>query len=205
MAAVAPSAPVSSCAAATTATFAPSSRPQRLERDVDAGAVVEAARRDPAARELDRQPDHHHRIARLDERPRLVAVARADVDIQLLPLDLLVVLEPARDHARDGAVPSPNLDALAVGDVGTRAAQPVHGDQRVVRDVRDGEADHVQVRDQSEQRALARAARDQIPDRVGLDLGDVADGLAHDVEGQLLVAGGTVRANERFEECGDRH
>ena len=81
----------------------------------------------------------------------------------------------------------------------------MHGDQGVVRDVRDGEADHVQVRDESEQRALARAARDEVPDRVGLDLGDVADRLAHDVEGQLLVAGRAVRANERFEECGDRH
>ena len=111
----------------------------------------------------------------------------------------------ARDHARDGAVPSPNLDALAVGDVGTRASEPVHGDQRVVGDVRDGEADHVEVRHQSEQRAFARAAGDEIPDRVGLDLGDVADGLAHDVEGQVLVAGRAVRTNERFEECGDRH
>ena len=178
---------------------------ERFERDVDAGAVVEAARRDPAARELDRRPDHHHRIARLDKRARLLAVARADVDVQLLPLDLLVVLDLARDHARDRAVPGPDLDALAVADVGTRASEPVHGDQCVVGDVRDGEADHVQVRDQREQRAFARAARDEVSDRVGLDLGDVADGVADDVEGQVLVAGRAVRANECFEECWDRH
>ena len=47
-AAIAPWAPSSSCAAATTATCRPLGAPQRLERDVDAGAVVQRPRRHAA-------------------------------------------------------------------------------------------------------------------------------------------------------------
>jgi len=127
------------------------------------------------------------------------------VHVQLLPLDLLAVLHLPRDHARDGAVAGGDLDALAVGDAGPRAAELVDGDQRILGDVGDRQPDHVQVRDQREQRSVGCPARDQVPDRVGLDLGDVADRVAHDVEGQVLVPGRPVRANECFEELRDRH
>ena len=146
--------------------------PQRLERDVDAGAVVQRPRRQPAVRELERRRVEHHRIAGRDQRARLLAVLGADVDVELPPLDLLVVLHLARDHAGDGAVLRPDLDALAVGDVRAPAAQLVHGDQPVVGDVRDGGADHVQMGEERQQRPVTAAARDQVPDRVGLDLGD---------------------------------
>ena len=178
---------------------------QRLERDVDAGAVVQRPRRDAPVRELERRRDEHHRVAGRDERARLLPVLRADVDVELAPLDLLVVLHLARDHAGDGAVLRPDLDALAVGDVRAPAAELVHGDQRVVGDVRDRGADHVQVREERQQRPVALAARDQVADRVRLDLGDVADGVSHRVERELLVPGGPVRAQQAVEELREGH
>ena len=102
----------------------------------------------------------------------------------------------------DGAALRPDLDPLPVRDVRAPAAEPVRRDQAVLGDVRDGEADHVEVRDEGDQRAVRPAARDDVADRVGLDLGDVADRLAHDVERELLVPGRPVCPDERFEESG---
>ncbi len=84
-------------------------------------------------------------------------------------------------------------------------AELVYGDQRVVGDVRDGGADHVQVREEREQWPVAAAARDQIADGVGLDLGHLTDRSADDVEGEVLVPGGPVRTQQAVEELRDGH
>ncbi len=176
-----------------------------LDRDVEAGAVVERPRHEPPVRELDGRRDDDHRVAGRDQRPRLLAVLRADVDVELPPLHLLVVLHLARDHAGNAAVLRPDLDALPVGHVRAPAAELVHGDQRVVADVGDRGTDHVQVGKEGEQRPVPRAPRDEVPDRIALHLGDACDGFADGLEGQLLVPGGAVCAHERVEKLRDRH
>ena len=103
--------------------------------------------------QLERRRHDDDRVADLDERARLLPAPRADVDVELLPLDLLVVLHLPGDDAVDGAGLRPDLDPLPVGDVRPPAAEAVRRDQGVVRDVRDGEADHVEVRDECDQRA----------------------------------------------------
>jgi len=52
---------------------------------------------------------------------------------------------------------------------------------------------------------LVTMVRDQIPDRVRLDLGHLADGIADDVEGELLVPGGPMRTQQAVEELRDGH
>ena len=79
------------------------------------------------------------------------------------------------------------------------------GDQGVVADVGDCGTDHVQVREEREQRPVPRTPRDEVADRIGLDLGDAGDGLTEGVEGELLVPGGAVRAQERVEKLRNRH
>jgi hypothetical protein len=177
----------------------------RLERNVDARAVVEAAGRDPATGELDRFAHQHHRIPGRHERPRLGPVLRTDVDVELVPLDLLVVLHLPRDHTADDCGSGVDLHALAVRDARAHAAELVHREEPVVRDVRDREADHVQVREEGEERALAAPPHDEIPHRVGLDLCRVPHRPSHRVERELLVPGGAVRAQERVECLRQRH
>ena len=199
-AAAAPAAPISSCAPATTATSAATllrrEPPQRLERDVDTRAVVEVARRYAAGGELDRRGGDDHRIAGGDERPGLRAVARADVHVELAPLDLLVVPRAARDDAGHGSVRRADLDPLPVRDGRPPAAERVDGDEPVVVHVRGGEPDHVEVREEREQRPVSAPGTpcDQVPDRVGLDLGDVAHALADRAEGEVLVPCWAMRA-----------
>jgi anthranilate synthase component 1 len=78
-------------------------------------------------------------------------------------------------------------------------------DQAVVGDVRDREADHVEMGEQRHERPFAAPARDEVPDRVGLDLGEAGARVAHDVEGQVLVPGGAVRPEQRLEKRWDCH
>jgi hypothetical protein len=79
-------------------------------------------------------------------------------------------------------------------------------DQPVVRHVRDCEPDHVEMREERQQRPVAAAPPgDQVPDRVRLDLGELADGVAHGVEREVLVTGRAVGAQERVEEIRKSH
>ena len=178
---------------------------ERLERHVDAGAVVEAPRGDAVVCELERRADRDDRVARRDEAARLRAVGRTDVDVQLIPFHLLVVLALARDDAVDAAVRRPHLDPLAVGDVRPPAAQPVHREQAVVGNVGDRQADDVEMGEERQQGAVAAAGppRDQVADGVRLDLGHASDRAADDVEGELLVPGRTMRAEQLVEERRD--
>ena len=178
--------------------------PKRLQRDVDPGAVVEASRRDARIGQLERRRHDDDRVADLDERARLLPVPGADVDIELLPLDLLVVLHLPGDDAVDGAVLRPDLDPLPVGDVRPPASEAVRGDQGVVRDVRDGEADHIEVCDECNQRAFGPAARDDVADGIGLHLRQIADRVADDVERELLVPRGAVSAEKCIEDIWQR-
>src|SRR5206468_8256026 len=88
-----------------------------LERDVAADAVVPRARSDAAVQQLDRLRREHDTVAGTDELARLVPVARADVDEQILQLDLLVLVLLERgallaDHAGQAAAAGENLDPL---------------------------------------------------------------------------------------------
>ena len=100
-----------------------------------------------------------------------------------------------------------DLDPLAVRDRRPPAAERVDRDEPVVVHVRDREPDHVEVREEREQRAVAAPGtpRDEVPDRVGLDLGDVADALADGVEGKVLVPGRAVGTQQRVEQRRESH
>jgi hypothetical protein len=81
----------------------------------------------------------------------------------------------------------------------------VRGDQSVVRDVRDSEADDVEVCDEGEQRPFGPAARDDVADGIALHLGQIADRVADDVERELLVPRGAVSAEKCIEDIWQRH
>jgi hypothetical protein len=88
------------------------------------------------------------------------------------------------------------VDPLPEGDVRAPAAEAVRGDQSVVRDVRDSEADYVEVRDEGDQRAVGATSRDNVADGIGLHLRELADRFADDVEGEVLVPRGAVSAEK---------
>lgn len=69
----------------------------------------------------------------------------------------------------------------------------------------DREADHVEVREERQQRPLTAAPCNEVPDGVGLDLGNVADRLAHGVESEVLVPRRAVGAQERIETIRKSH
>src|SRR5207253_5469154 len=84
--------------------------PRDLERDVRAEPVVERARREPSAAEVEGLAGDDAHVARANELERLRAVARPDVEVQVLDrrsLGLLAAAErlpllPRRD-GRNGA------------------------------------------------------------------------------------------------------
>jgi hypothetical protein len=78
-------------------------------------------------------------------------------------------------------------------------------DQGVVRDVRNGEADHVEVRDERDQRAIGPPPRDDVADGIGLHLCQIADRVADDVERELLVSRRAVSAEKCIEDIWQRH
>ena len=85
---------------------------------------------------------------------------------------------------------------------GRLAGELVDREQPVVADVRDGEPDDVDVREEREPRRAARAGLpgDEVADGVALDVGDAVEGVAHDVVGEVLVAGGAVGTEQRVEQ-----
>ena len=130
-----------------------------LERDVAADTVVPRARGESVVAQLDGLRREHGSVAEADDRARLVPVARADVDEEVLHLDLLVLVLLERapllaDHAGEAPVARHHLDALREQHLGLPAADAAEPEEALVVDVRDRKADLVDVARRS--RASAR-------------------------------------------------
>ena len=133
------------------------------------------------------------------QRARLVAVLGADVDVQVLELgDLLAVLvleqvdrllaDDAGDDARRAWRRSTRWPTRICG---SQPPTPMKRRKPVVVDVGDDQADLVDVADDRQRRAAARArarGRTTEPIDVGRDLGEGRGGLAEDGGGRGLVA-----------------
>ncbi len=137
--------------------------PRGLERDERAEAVVHRARDDAFVAELDGLAGDDRDVADAHEAARLVAVLGRDVDVQVAQLGgLLAVLlaqevdRLAPDRAGDDAVAGRDLDALADEDLRVPAADADEAQKAVVVDVRDDEADLVDVADDREERRALR-------------------------------------------------
>jgi hypothetical protein len=175
---------------------------------------LSSARGEPAAEQLGRMRVDHGDVADAHVLARLLAVGRADVDVQLADLRDLLALLAAQQVDRllahdspDGAVLGLQHDALADEDLRIPAADFGEPQVAVVVDVRDDQADLVDVpHHQQPPRALALGALractlcgDQRPrraDRVGRDLGEAARRLAPDGARQLLVTGRAGREQQ---------
>ena len=148
-------------------------QPRGLERDEAAEPVVHRARDDAAVGQLDRLAGDHRDVADPHHRARLVAVLRADVDVQVAQLGrllALLVLEQVdrllADDAGDAPVARGDLDALADEDHRVPAADAGEPQEAVVVDVVDDQPDLVDVADDRDERAVAgaRHARDRRAD-----------------------------------------
>ena len=155
-----------------------------LERDEGAEAVVHRARDDAVVVQLERLAGDHGDVADAHELARLVAVLGADVDVQVAQLgDLLALLlaqqvdRLAPDDAGQRAVARDELTALADEDLRIPAADADEAQEAVVVDVRDDQADLVDVADDREQRRAFGRAR------------DARDGGAHDVDRHVVGEG----------------
>ena len=187
--------------------------PRRLEGDEAAEPVVERARDEAAVRVLERLARDHGDVADADQRARLVAVLRADVDVQVAQLGHLLALLVAQQvdrllahHARHDAAARGDLDALADEDHRVPAADAAEPEEAVVVDVADDQADLVDVADHGEQRAVRgalRRARRVEPTVSCVTSANAARRLAENGGGGLLVAGRPGRGQQLAEDVGD--
>ena len=192
--------------------------PRRLGGHVGADPVVQRARGDPVVAQRQRRDVDHADVADADQRPRLVAVGGADVDVQVLGLGGLVAVVAAQqvdrlapDHAAQLAVAGGQDDSLADELDRIPAADLSESDEPRILDVRDVHADLVDVADHRERRAagVGRAGRypdDRRADAVGPDVvGEGAGGVTPDLRGRRLVAGRAGRAQQLVEQLRYRH
>ena len=154
--------------------------PRRLQRDERAQPVVHRARDDAVVAQFQRLTGDDRDVADAHEPACLVAVLGADVDVQVAQLGHLLALllleqvdRLAARHARHDAVARDELDALADEDLRVPAADAHEAQEAVVVDVRDDQADLVDVTDDGEKRRAVGG--------VGCAL-DARDGGAHDVD-----------------------
>ena len=152
------------------------------------------------------------RVADPHDRPRVVAVARADVDEEILELDLVVLVPLPRpsllaDRAGHAAVACHHLDALRQQHLRQPAADAAEVQEALVVDVRHREPDLVDVTDERERRAAGGPAdtRDRGAERVGRDLGEALRGTTPDRRRLGLVAGRPGRGEQLAEQVGKLH
>ena len=140
-------------------------QPRRLVGDVAAEAVVERARDQPPVRELDRLAGDHRDVADAHQRARVVAVLRADVDVQVLELGAFLRSSSSSRWigflpTTPGTAPS-RVSTSSRWPTSTTASQPPTAgepQEAVVVDVVDDQPDLVDVADDRQQRPVARAA-----------------------------------------------
>jgi hypothetical protein len=187
---------------------------RRLEGDERAQAVVHRAREGAVVGQLDGLGGEHRHVPDAHQRAGLGPVLRADVDVQVLQLGhLLAVVRFEQvdrllaDRTDHDTVPGRELDALADEDLRVPAANPGEAQEAVVVDVRDDEADLVDVPDDGDRRAAAgarharqRGAHD-VDARLGEGLGVAAE---HGRRGGL-VAGRAGGGQQRAQDGRDRH
>ena len=145
----------------------------------------------------------------------LVSVLGADVEEEILVLDRLALLAAAapqlldaRHHdSRQRAVPGEHVDALADHHLRVEAADRTHGGDAVVAEVRDDDADLVDVADDRERRTSSRArhAHPRAAEDVGRDLADGRCGFPPHGRDGVLLPGGTRRRQQALEQLGKRH
>ena len=188
--------------------------PRGLLHDEGPEAVVHGARDDPVVGQLDRLAGDHGHVADAHEGARLVAVFRADVDVEVLDIgDLLslLLLEQVdgllADDARQVTVAGDDLDALADEDLPVPAADAREVQVALVVDVRDDEADLVDVSDERETRAVADGgdARPRGAECVAADLGEAPRRLPPHAGRCALVARGTGGGEQGAEQIGEWH
>src|SRR5262249_39787345 len=150
-----------------------------LGRDEAADAVVERSRDDAALTQLDRAGIDHRDVPDSHERARLVAVLRADVDVQVLELGCTLAVLFLEQMDRLSAYHSGHL-AFARGDDDALRDQHervppsdlAEFQVAVVVDVGDVQSDLVDVSDDGNRRAVGRATdtRKRRADEVTPDL-----------------------------------
>ena len=189
-------------------------QPRGLVGHVATEAVVHRARDHPAVRELDRLAGDHRDVADAHERARVVAVLRADVDVQVLELRRLLALlaveqvdRPLADHAGDRPLARQDVEPLADEHDRVPAADRREPQVAVVVDVVDDQPDLVDVPGDRQHRPVARPAdaRDGRADRVLRDVGERRARVAEHCRGRLLVAGRACRGQQAAKDVGDAH
>ena len=119
-------------------------------------SAAEAKRR---AAQLDRRRVEDDRVAGADHAARLVAVAGADVDVEIAELELLLSRRAQAHHPASHAEAVKRRTRCTTATRGAQLAEPVDAEQPVVRDVADGHADLVDVRHERDERPVARRPR----------------------------------------------
>ena len=186
---------------------------RNLERDVAAEAIVERARGDAPVAQLERRARDERGVADADERPCLVPVPGADVEIEIVEVERLAIvaalalLLPRADHGRERPVLRQDLEPLAEQHVRVEPAERAHGEHAVVAGVRDDERDLVDVADDREQRAAggARHAHPRRAEHVARDLAERTRGVAPDRRGRALLARRPGGDEQALECLRDRH
>ena len=217
---IAPPKVISSCATAH-ATTSPGAPPASATSRAASSATKQPSRlsiaRDakrPGA-QLDRLAGDDRPVADAHPRARLVAVLGADVDVQLLELGRLLALLGLEQvdrllahHAEDHPVAGVQRDALADEVHRVPAADAAEPQEALVVDVRDDQADLVDVADHGQTRAVARAgdAGDRRAEQVAAHvLGERAGGGLPGGGGGALAAGRAGRGEQRAQVVGERH
>jgi hypothetical protein len=180
--------------------------PRHLDGHEHAEPIVERPRDDPLAPQLDRFGGDDDLVAGPDERARLVAVLRADVDVEVLHLERLLALvgigevrRLAADDPGQRPVASDHVDALPDQDLPVPAAGLDHAQVALVGHVAHEQRDLVDVPDDRHQRAVAAAvnAGDGRPELVRRDLvREPLGGLAPDARRLALVSGRAGRGQQ---------
>ena len=185
-----------------------------LEHDPGSGAIVERLAGELAVRELARLADEHGRVADVDERPCVIRVLRADVDPQRLdarsgrPVLRGEVDRKLPDNAgNQPPICCAQLDVLADEHLGVPAperpdAQLAAVGRLAFLDVRDDQADLVDVAEQQHRRALCGPhGREARAEHVVIDAGEALGLRAPDLGRRTFVARRAVRAQELVQEA----
>src|SRR6266545_865472 len=184
-----------------------------LERDVRTEPVVEGTRGDPVVAEVDRHAGDDGGVTDTDDRPRLLAVLRADVEIQIGDLERLAILTPlslllARaDHSRNRPLLRQHVETLPEQHVRVEPPELANRDQAVVACVRDDEGDLVDVADDRDQRPFTGSGH---PDprgaeHVARDLAERRSFLPPHRRYRLLLPRGARSREQPLERLRDRH
>ena len=181
-----------------------------------ARAVVHRTGDEAVVDELQRLAHQHGDVTDAHQGARLLAVLGADVDVQLAQLGHLLAVLLAQQVDRfapttpgSGPPLRDQLGALADEDLGVPAADAGEPQEALIVDVRDDQADLIDVADDREERGAGRRARDAGNRRAhDVDrhiVGERAGGLREDGCRSRLVARRAGGREQLAEHFGQRH